>query len=252
MNRRLIVVGSAALALVGVACLDMSAPKSGVASLSPLILPSPSVVVNDVMRDSTGAPAPLRIIAFDQGGDTLSGVKTTFFVLDPGAHVDDAGLLYGDSLTTVRIVGEVAGVQTSIVTLTVTASPDTAINTAPGGDTLHISTDTTRSRSSALSLKLQSMSGAPAQGFVVHYQVVYAPPTAAGETPAVYIGNDASALSPVDTTDAAGTASHRYAYLRLKAIAGTPDSVVVEATVQYKGLAVRGSPLRYVIPVRLP
>lgn len=244
--------GWAALALVGVGCLDMSAPKSGVAAISPLVLPSPSVVVNDVMRDSTGAPAPLRVIAFDQSGDTLSGVKTSFFLLDPGAHVDAAGLLYGDSLTTVRIVGEVAGVQTSIATLTVTAAPDTAINTAPAGDTLRISTDTTRSRSSALSLKLQSAAGAPAQGFVVHYQVTYAPPTAAGETPAVYIGNDASALSPVDTTDATGNASHRYAYLRLKAIAGTPDSVVVEATIQYKGLAVRGSPLRYVIPVRLP
>lgn len=252
MNRRLIVVGSAALALIGVGCLDMSAPKSGVASLSPLTLPSPSVVLNDVMRDSSGTPAPLRVIAFDQGGDTLSGVKTAFFLLDRGAHIDAAGLLYGDSLTTVRVVGEVAGVQTSIVTVPITAPPDTAINTTPAGDTLRISTDTTKSKSSALSLKLQSASGAPAQGFVVHYQVVYAPPTAAGETPAVYIGNDASALSPVDTTDAAGTASHRYAYLRLKAIAGTPDSVVVTTTIEYKGLAVRGSPLRYVIPVRLP
>ena len=252
MNRRPIVVGSAVLALVGVGCLDMSAPKSGVAAISPLALPSPSVVVSDVMRDSTGAPAPLRVIAFDQAGDTVSGAKTTFFLLDHGAHVDAAGLLYGDSLSTVRVVGEVAGVQTSIATVTVTSPPDTVINTAPAADTLHISTDTTKSRSSALSLKLQSVSGAPAQGFLVHYAVLYAPPTAAGETPAVYIGNDVSALSPVDTTDAAGAASHRYAYLRLRAIAGTPDSVVVEATIQYKGLAVRGSPLRYVIPVRLP
>lgn len=251
MNR-LTVVASAAMALAGVACLDMSAPKSGVAAISPLVLPSPSVVVNDVMRDSMGAPAPLRVIAFGQSGDTLKDVKVTFFLLDRGARADATGLLYGDSLTTVRIVGDVMGIQTAIATVPVTASPDTAINAAPAADTLYISTDTTRSRSSALSLKLQSVSGAPAQGFLVRYQVVYAPPTAAGETPAVYIGNDASALSTVDTTDATGKASHRYAYLRLKAIAGTPDSVVVEATVQYKGLAVRGSPLRYVIPVRLP
>src|SRR5262249_40919727 len=63
----------AAVVLAIAACIDMSAPNNGVASISTLLLPSPSVVIGDVMRDSTGVPAPLAVTPFDQAGKALTG-----------------------------------------------------------------------------------------------------------------------------------------------------------------------------------
>src|SRR5216110_2295736 len=97
-------LGAVAIAAtIGVSCIDMSSPVGGVASISNLVLPSPSVVRGDTMRDSTGKATPLRARLLDGKGDTVRDTRVTFFVLDKGAHVDTAGLLYGDSLTTVRV-----------------------------------------------------------------------------------------------------------------------------------------------------
>lgn len=250
MIRRLFVTCGACAALAGAACLDMSAPKGGVASLSRLMAPARSVVIGDVLRDSTGAPAPLRVVAYDQAGTPIPDAPISFVLLDRGAHIDSAGLFFGDSLALVRVVAVVAGVQTSPDTVIVTSSPDTAISTADI-DTLTLNlADTTKNKSNALSLKLQDHAGAPAQGFIVHYQVVFAPPGTSDTDTTAYV-TDGSKLSLADTTDATGTAS-RFAAVRVAALAGPPDSVVVEASVMYKGLAVPGSPLRFVVPVRLP
>ena len=77
--------------LVAMACIDMSPPK-GPASISSLLLPSPSVVVGDSMRDSLGVVAPLRILAYDANNVPLTNVATLFFITDTAAtaHLSNA------------------------------------------------------------------------------------------------------------------------------------------------------------------
>ena len=72
-------------AVVAMACIDMSAPKGRPASISSLLLPSPSVVVGDSMRDSAGKVAPLRIIAYDANNAPIPSLEVLFFVTDSAA-----------------------------------------------------------------------------------------------------------------------------------------------------------------------
>jgi hypothetical protein len=111
-------------ALAALACVDMSAPK-GAASISALLLPSPSVVVRDTMRDSTGAVASLRVIAYDANDVPIPGLTTTFFVTDIGAaaHIGNSSYVVGDKLGSVHVIGQVSGVQTTPLTVPVTVAP---------------------------------------------------------------------------------------------------------------------------------
>ena len=242
---------AAATALAVAACVDVSSPK-GVASISALLLPSPSVVIGDVMRDSTGAPAPLRVVAFDGQGQPVAGLTPEFFVLDRGAHVDATGMFFGDSLTTVHVVGTVGGLQTGPATVPVTVAPDSVAKFG-SVDTLraHITGDTTQNVSNPLGVTVTGAGNVGAAGFLVRYRVVYAPPPSAGKDSTVYIGDLSSRPTSVDTTDAAGHAVRRRVVVRVNALGAVLDSVVVTASVQYKGAPLRGSPVRFVIPAKL-
>src|SRR5262245_53708067 len=122
----------ALVATIAIACLDVGAPE-GIGSFSNVIRPSPSVVVGDTMRDSTGKAAPLRVVAFRPNGDTLDTVAVSFLSIDttkpPSVSVSGNGIVVGDSvrptLTGSLVVANV-GVrfQTSPDTLRVTVPPD--------------------------------------------------------------------------------------------------------------------------------
>jgi hypothetical protein len=241
----------AAAALTIAACIDMSPPKSGVGSISQLLLPSPSVVVGDVMRDSLGAPAPLSIIAYDARFQPIPGLPAQFFVLDTGAHVNEAGLLFGDRVSSVRVIGSIAGLQTLGTTVPVTVPPDSLkrVGTAdslvaiPGGDS-------TQNMSTPLSVTVTGVGGTGVNMFVVRYRILYAPAAGPGQPPTAYIGNDAARPSNADTTDAAGGASRR-AVLRIRSLGvNLPDSIVVEASASYKGALIKGAPSRFVVRVK--
>ena len=76
------------VATLVVSCRDIPAPESGIFSISPLMLPSPAIVVGDTMRDSLGAVAPLRVVAYGVDGDSVTPQPTpTFVVLDTGARL---------------------------------------------------------------------------------------------------------------------------------------------------------------------
>jgi hypothetical protein len=61
--------------------------------------------------------------------------------------------------------------------------------------------------------------------------------------------NDAGARSSVDTTDASGVARRRIR-LDVTRLTNLTDSVIVQATVKYRGVNVRGSPARLVLKVK--
>jgi hypothetical protein len=245
-------------AVVGVACVDMSAPK-GPASISALRLPSPSVVVGDVMRDSTGAPARLDVIAYDANGARITDLSPQFFVTDSGAPatVDASGTVTGNKLGTVHVVGQIGTLQTPVAAIPVTVAPKRIALTNARIDTLiaPLSADTAQRGTAAAAVTVSGDSAVGVSGFIVKYQLLHAPGTiSSSKTPAVFLADDQGNPSTVDTTDASGHASRNVivvtAFLSdTSLLRGRVDSAVVTAQTSYKGALVSGSPLRIVIPI---
>ena len=246
--------------VVLVACIDMSAP-SGAFSISSLQLPSPSVVVGDVMRDSNGTPAPVGLTAYDVNGLPIHSATPQFFITDSGgvAHLDANHNLVGDRLGVVHLFGQIGSLQTAIANVPVTSAPF-KLSRNSSTDTLNapFPTDSAASiKSVPFSVSLKSAGGAPSQGFIVRYVLQHAPaslPSATG--PAVYLANSAGKLSTVDTTDASGNGNHflvvnSLALADQALLAGTKiDSAVISASTAYRG-AIVDAPQTFVIRIKV-
>ena len=253
-------------AVFAIACVDMSAPD-GAASISGLILPSPSVVVGDTMRDSAGAVASLRVIAYDANETPVSGLATTFFITDTAklAHIANSSFLVGDKQGSVHVIGQVTGVQTTPATVPITIAPTkfALVTTPPLPDTFVVNltstTDTTSASAAtqALGVTLKGLGDTASLGFIVKYELVSAPATKQGSpSPAVYIGADATKSMLVDTTKATG--SSRSVFVKPALLAdqslqsgAKTDSVVVLIRTSYKGKPVDGSPIRVKLPLKI-
>ena len=215
-----------------VSCRDVPAPEGGIFSISPLLLPSPGLVAGDTMRDSTGLVAPLRVVAYDVRGDTVTSAPVTFVILDTGAHLAGPLLVGKDAGTTVRVVGSVAALQTQPASVKVTLSPDTLV----AADSLRFE----RSSSSAtlnadLPVLVQHRSGTtttPVEAVIVRYTIVRQPASTGG--PAVVLMN-ATTPSFADTTDATGRASRTLRLDVANFVVSPLDSAIVETTAAYAG-----------------
>ena len=97
------VLGAAAALWLGVACLDVSSPVSGIASISFVTSATPSVVRGDSLRDTNGVAQPLHVDAFGANGEKLSNVIVKYYAIDTAhqLHVDSVnGFVWaGDTLT---------------------------------------------------------------------------------------------------------------------------------------------------------
>jgi hypothetical protein len=251
----------AGAAIVAVACIDMSAPK-GPASISVLLLPSPSVVAGDIMRDSNGAPAPITMAAYDAGGSPIAGLTSQFFITDSirYAHVNSTNELVGDSVGTVHVVGQIGSLQTAVTAIPVTSAPDTLfIQSKPDTLVAPVGVDSASSVGTAqLGVTLHSATQAPVAGFLVKYELVRAPAALPSATsPAVYIVGDDGKPSVTDTTDASGSAIRRLVvYTRALGdeqllLGNKVDTAVVTARTWYKGVQVNGSPATFIVLIRV-
>lgn len=251
---------SGAVVVVAVACIDLGGPKGGVVSISGLGLPSPSVVLGDMMRDSLGIPAPLSITAFDDAGNPIPGEPVAFVALDTTISVDVDGLVRGlfrDSLGG-RVVAGAGSLQTLPARIIVTVKPDTAIKgteaTQINFDLLADTTSQTN-RSPLLAVTVTGAGGVGAQGFIVSYEITRSPPPRIAGVPTAYLADEGVKASTRDTTDLRGAAGRRVIFRANLAdaelAAGTrTDTVVVRATVRYAGADVAGSPVDFIIPVK--
>jgi hypothetical protein len=230
------VAAAAAAALA--ACFGLGGEPSGPASISRLLLPAPGVVVGDTMRDSTGAAAPLRVIAFAASGATLAA-QPTFVTLDTLVRLVAGNLLVGDYLGSARVVGGIGAVQAQPETVKVTLRPDTLVAT---DSVRHVRTYTlvgdTLVTSAELGTRVQNRQGAsPADvdAVIVHYTVVRAPPPR-GAVPTITVMNG-SQVSSRDTTT--GGRAGRTLRLRLSQLtSAADDSAVVVATAAYRGRSI--------------
>ncbi len=232
--RRAAAIVSVSLVWYLVSCTEVPAPEGGVASISNIQRPSPGLVVGDTMRDSMGLVAPLRVIAYGLDDAPITPQPTpSSVVLDTTAHLS-GGLLIGDRVGTVHVVGVVGSVQTRADTIPVTLFPDTLVSS----DTvLHRVSYTligdTVVNSAELGVIAQHLLPTPSgvQAVVVKYAITKAPTGTSAPTVVLVSGNR---LSDRDTTDVTGRAS-RVARLRLSAINTFTDTVTLNATASYRG-----------------
>ena len=242
MTRRLSLRCAALAALLLAACRDLPTPAGGVQAVSRVQLPSPGLVVGDTMRDSLGVVAPLRVVAFDENGDTIAPPGVTFTLLDTTATLVNGDILIGRTTGVARLIATVAGLQTRLDTAHVTLLPDTIVRAdsvrhrrvVPGdrilaGDTSFASGD--------LSVIVQNTEGAGATGVdavIVHYTITRAPPSGPGGSgpTVVFIGGGATTAR--DTTASGGRAA-KSIRLRIPGQTQLPDSALVAATASYRG-----------------
>jgi len=217
-------------------CTDLG-PADGIRSISPLLLPSPGMVVGDTMRDSAGVVAPLRVVGFTANGDTVQGTAATFITFDTLAHLVGGNVLVADYQGGARVLGAIGSVQTLPETVKVTLSPDTIL----AADSIHqlktysfIAGDTLVT-SAELETRVQHVAGttlSDVDAVIVRYTILREPP-AKGSIPTVALMNNNTG-STRDTT-VAGRAG-RTLRLQVKQLTSlSPDSAIVTATASYRG-----------------
>lgn len=236
------------LSAVVLACTDIPTGNNQILSFSVNPLPSPSLVVGDSLRDSLGIVRPITITAFNFQGDTAVPPRIRFFAGSRGIKVDSVtGVVTGDSVqNAAKIIASVGSIQVP-VTLGITLRPDTMV-ASNGRDSLAYSlTDTTQNISNALGVKL--LHGKTTDSAVVSWRVSFRIISPSGTI--AQLVNDLNAVgTTADTTDVSGIASRRIK-LNVLQLTSSTDSVVVSASASYRGVAVRGSPVRLVLKYKL-
>lgn len=249
------------------ACTDVGTSPTTAVSLAFDTLPSPGVVYGDTLRDINGLAAKLTGHAYNADGREILNAPIEYHLSD-GAAATVSGDRYliatADTLKksfTVR--AQVDGIPSAVArTVNITFRPDSVDRGTVAidkEDTLrYAATDTAKTLDAFLSVRVISrFVPDPARtdtltkavnAWLVKYRILA--PVAGDSTKAdSLLVNDNSQRSTVDTTSTDGTAGRRIR-LRFSASAAVPDSVVVEATVRYKGVVVRGSPIRFKVRVR--
>jgi hypothetical protein len=249
-NRLLIIASSALLSVAAVfACTDVSGSSTSVLSIQFDSLASPSVVVGDTLRDTTGAVILPVVRAFNFNGEAITPVPVWFQSPDSGVVVDSVtGIIVGDSLrsTPARIVATVGSLQ-AVQRVDVTLRPD-LLAAENGEDSLSYSLlDTTLNVSPRLTVQLThgvAPNDSVVKSYIVSFAIVEQSNPSLGE-----LVNDAGKPSVVDTSDTNGVAG-RAIRLHPLFLSSEVDSIIVNATAKYRGSQVSGSPVRLVLKVK--
>lgn len=231
------------------ACTDIPTSDNAVLSIAVDTLPAPAVVINDTLRDSTGKASPISAKVYNFQGNLVTTANARYHALDRGITVDSiTGFVTGDSLRTTpaRVVVSVGSLQ-AIQSLLVTLRPDTVVGVNARDSLAYALLDSTKNVSNALSVQvLHSLTSkdSAVNAYVVSFAIV-----STSDTLLAKLVNDAGVASRRDTTDGNGTASRKIRLnpARLQAL---NDSIIVNATVKYRGAQVRGSPVRLVLKVK--
>jgi hypothetical protein len=251
-------IGSALI--VAAACTDVGTSPSTPVALAFDTLPSPSVVYGDTLRDINGIAARLTGHAYNSDGREIPDAPIKYFLSDKDLPpVSEDGYLIGTSdplKTSFTVTAQVAGIPSAARTVNLTYRPDTvdrgtaAMNKE---DTLYYaSSDSVKLLDASLSVRVQNTpnpakpdSGLrPVKSWLVKFRVI-APVTDDSAKADTLLANENSVRSTVDTTSAEGVAFRKIRVFKSGGLTTVPDSVVVEARVRYKGVDVRGSPIRF-------
>jgi hypothetical protein len=262
------VLGAAAALWLGVACLDVSSPVSGITSISFLMPATPSVVRHDSLRDTLGAAQPLRVYAFAANGDTVRDVVVRFFAIDTThqLHVDSiTGYVWGDTMVSpnaaifarVRPANGKGFLDTPLDTIPVVPPPKTAVSDTNFLFTFDPTVHDTNSSvfiSAPFGVTLKGDADTTIQKYIVGFQLVRSPTprTSPTDSTVVLTSPLSTAESTYAVTDASGRATLRLR-LRLAAVPtalllGGVDTAVVRFRIRYFDPTLRQSVLIPVAP----
>jgi hypothetical protein len=232
-----------------IACSDVSGGSGSVLSIQFDSLASPSVVVDDTLRDTTGAVVIPMVHAFNFDGDEISNPVVRFQAPDSGVRVDSiTGVITADSLrsTNARIFATVGSLQ-AVQRVDVTLRPDKIAAVNPVDSLLYSLVDTAPALSPLLKVTL-THGTAPNDSAVKSYIVSYA--IFAQKNPQLgELVNDVGGASRVDTTTADGVAG-RTIRLHPVHLSALVDTILVDATARYHGVPVTGSPVRFTLIIK--
>ena len=237
--------------MVVAGCLDYSTDPDEVVAIAFDPLPWPSVVAGDTLRDASGAAAPLVAHLFNGDGEEITG-PVEFFTQQPTINVVSGDFLVANvtGTGTAGVFASAVGVQSIAQQVEIVAAPDSM----QGGPVLPLEwvvpDDPATNTSSPLGARVLSSANAGVGSWIVRFQLEAGgrviPET---DTTQVFLMADNGRPSYVDTTDGSGTASRR---MRLRVAPGLvpPDSAVITVKASYRGVPLKGSPVRLVLPVR--
>jgi hypothetical protein len=270
---RLAALAATALIVAAWSCTKLPSDPGTPFSIAFRRAPSPSVVLGDVMRDSTGQPATLQAFAFNLRGDTIRDFPVTYFLVakdsQPGKLEDGLITAFSDTAyigDTLRVVAVAGGVQSTPLRIVVTLKPDALL--LPGTDTVRffLPAADTLPLSASMSVRLRHTPIAPepardtvVPAYEVRYRVVGSS-SGIADSSYVTIADGSRRFAPIDTTDANGGASRQlrvrrtkypYPYDTITPGTSAVDTVYVDATASYMGTAVAGSPVRFKVLVTL-
>ena len=236
-------------ALIALACSDVG-PDGVPASIAFDGLPYPAVVLGDSLRDADGIAVPLAASVFDARNEPVPDAPVQFISLDTTVAISSDGHLVGETVGTARIVAQIAGLQTSPLTLRVTRRPDTLY--AIGDTIIPVEYELPDVEERTLAVRLRHLTppteaDTAVPGWVVHFAITGQTP---GDTTRGYlVRENATIKATVDTTDLNGRAAVEY---RLPTITFPvlQDTLEVLATASHRGDPVPGSPVRFVLLIR--
>ena len=250
----------AALCVIALACGDVPTLEGGIAFITPVILPSPAVAVDDTLRNEAGVATPLRVIAIDNAGDTIQGVQPEFIVTTvpgPSVTILPNDFAFGDSVRTASIVARVGTrLQTPPALLNVVFQPDSMAAGSPTAASFPVLNPGELTSSVPLSVNITSIGGGTRAGvpsIIVRYLItaIYPVGTTVPDTTVVLVDDQNRFTQPdgrtsVDTTDASGNAQRR-----IRAVPFGFDSVaIIVSANNLKGVPLPGGPIRFVVSTK--
>ncbi len=218
-------------------------------------LPYPAVVAGDTLRDSLGRAAPMHAVAYNSSGAVIASPTIRYIAIDTGITIDPTGIVTAQARTgKIRIVASVNGLQSIAETLSIARQPNGVIPTVSLTDTLHYALPDNPNTNVSCSFGVQVTTADTAggivgtQGWLVSYQAFHGGQALLqSDTTLATIWNDgAPVATSVDTTSTTGTAARRLR-VRPQALTVTNDSIIVMASVRYRGVLLAGSPIRFVV-----
>lgn len=230
----------------------------------------PSVVVGDTLRNEAGIATPVRAIVRNSAGDVITGATPTYlyadFLRDTAFLVNaTTGMVVArGTVTDGRIAARIGTSLQVVRPLNATLRPDTAEAAANPTDLILVFPDTGRARAQAnttrdMTVRVRNRQTAlptDVNGWLVRYQLLRPANPTNDTSAAVYLVNDNGGASTLDTTNSGVTGRRARVRANLFPVAqGSArviDSVIVQATVTYRGRPVAGSPFRFAAPVVRP
>ena len=252
----------AGLVLIGLGCQEIgTAPDvPGAIELPPF--PSPAVVVGDTLRNLAGVVTPIRALVRNVAGEVIDKAPVRYLYADFNR---DSALLV-DSLSgrviarkaisgEGRLAARVGNSLQVIRNLAVTIRPDTVERGAIPTLFTTVFPDSGRNvnQSQPVTVTVRNLQGAAPTGvnhWVVKFELLRPANPTNDTSGAAFLIDDRGSTSVLDTTDGSGQAGRRVRIRAARFPTTGTDTLEVRATVTYRGLPVRGSPVRLVAPIR--